>query len=70
MRVELEVAGVWPEVRGKPRSIFGKTPIYILVKPLGVFPYRASVGILVSVSAMLCSLATLSRCYIIFFHLC
>ena len=27
-------------------------------------------GILVSVSAILCSLATLSRCCIIFFHLC
>ena len=39
-----------------------------LGKPLKVFPYRASMGIVASVSAILCSLPTLSQCYIRILH--
>ena len=43
-------------------------PLSFSGKPLKVFPYRASVGIVVSVIAILCSFPTLSQCYTIFLH--
>ena len=45
-------------------------PTTFLGKPLKVFPFRASVGIVASVRAILCILPTLSQSYISFSHVC